>query len=315
MALFLLSQNGNFPYMNSEKGVSKMGLVKKVDLVGDMVLDVRGNELAGALFNQFNTFHSKDTRPNVAVEQVLLKQKELEISMMGVKSPRPSTYIFSPSGASKCSRELYLKALGTKATDDKFPYHRRWTRNSTAVHEVTQRDLLTMSMTMKNPAFTVKMKNGLPDWEENLKTFVEIKHNGTEFAVLGMMDGILLYMDGSEIGFEYKTKSNSIAQVGDYKLKEPAPYHKEQCTAYSILFGMNEFILMYEAVSKDQWNKGAGAKMDIKTFYYKVTEEAKTALLDKFADVVQAVEAKEIPPKQLDKCMFCSYKYICEGSN
>ncbi|WP_459928855.1 PD-(D/E)XK nuclease family protein [Desulfosporosinus burensis] len=295
--------------------MARLSLVKKVDLSVAVEVDSRGNELAGALFNQFNTFHSRDYRPDKEVERIAFLQKTLEFDLVGVKTPRPSTYIFSPSGASKCSRELYLKALGTKIEDDKYPYHRRWTRNSTAVHEAVQKDLLYMSKVLPNPAFTVKMaENGLPCWEENLKTFVEVVHNGVEFAVLGMMDGVLNYTkDGAEIGFEFKTKSNSIGQVGNYKMKEPAPYHKEQCTAYSILFGMSEFILMYEAVAKDQWNKGAEAKSDIRTFYYKVTEEAKTALLDKFANVVNAVEAKETPPKQEDKCVFCQYKHLCEG--
>lgn len=294
-----------------------MGLVKKVDLAIDAVTtSSRGDELSGALFNQFNTFHSRDYRPNKEVERIAFQQKELEFSLVGVRTPRPDMQIFSPSGASKCARELYYKATGVKGVDDKQPYHRRWTRNATAVHEAVQKDLLYMSIVLKNPAFTVKMKeNGLPAWEENLKTFVEVQHDGAEFAVLGMMDGILNYKDGSEVGFEFKTKSNSIGQVGNFKMKAPAPYHLEQCTAYNILFGMNEFILMYEAVAKDQWAKGSEAKSDIRTFYYKVTEEDRTALLDKFASVTKAVEAKVIPEKQPDKCMFCPYKNHCEGSN
>lgn len=293
-----------------------MGLAKKVDLSSCVEDDSRGNELAGALFKQFNTFHSRDYRPDKEVENISFQQRLLEFNLIGVKTPRPNMRIFSPSGASKCARELYYKALGYKAEDDKYPYHRRWTRNSTAVHEVVQKDLLYMSKVLKNPAFTVKMAdNGLPCWEENLKTFVEVKHNGVEFAVLGMMDGILKYKDGSEIGFEFKTKSNSIGQVGNYKMKAPAPYHLEQCTAYSILFGMDEFILMYESVAKDQWAKGAEAKSDIRTFYYKVTEEERTKLLDKFATVTKAIENREIPDKEPDKCMFCPYKNTCQGGN
>ncbi|MCW6094601.1 PD-(D/E)XK nuclease family protein [Clostridium sporogenes] len=293
-----------------------MGLAKKVDLSSCVEVDSRGNELAGALFNQFNTFHSRDYRPDKGVENISFQQRLLEFNLIGVKTPRPNMQIFSPSGASKCARELYYKALGYKAEDDKYPYHRRWTRNSTAVHEVVQKDLLYMSKILKNPAFTVKMMdNGLPAWEENLKTFVEVEHNGVEFAVLGMMDGVLNYKDGTEVGFEFKTKSNSIGQVGNYKMKAPAPYHLEQCTAYSILFGMDEFILMYESVAKDQWAKGAEAKSDIRTFYYKVTEEERTKLLDKFATVTKAIENREIPEKQPDKCMFCPYKSLCEGGN
>ncbi|MPN25270.1 hypothetical protein SDC9_172677 [bioreactor metagenome] len=144
---------------------------------------------------------------------------------------------------------------------------------------------------------------------------MEIQHNGVEFAVLGMMDGILTYKDGSEIGFEFKTKSNSIGQVGNFKMKAPAPYHLEQCTAYSLLFGMDEFILMYESVAKDQWKvkEDKEPKMDIRTFYYKATAEDRKALLDKFSYVTKAVAAGVIPDKELDKCMFCPFKKLCEG--
>lgn len=299
----------------------QVGLTKKVDILNDSeAVDMkRGRELTGAIYKQFNEWHSKDRWGIPEVERVLLRQKELEISMMGrPKGARPHKYIFSPSGASKCSRELWFKAMGEKPIDDKFPYHRRWTRNSTAVHEATQRDILSMTMTMKDPAFKIVLNDdGLPLWEENIKTHKLFNHKGVEFAILGMMDGILDYKDGSKIGFEFKTKSNSIGQVGNYKMKEPAPYHKTQCVAYSLLFGLDEFILMYEAVAKDQWNKGDEAKPDIRTFYHRVTEEDRQELLDKFANVVKAVETKQIPPMEMDKCMFCPYKHICgcQGGN
>ncbi|WP_250944639.1 PD-(D/E)XK nuclease family protein [Clostridium felsineum] len=153
--------------------------------------------------------------------------------------------------------------------------------------------------------------DGLPMWEETVKSHKLFNHNGVEFAILGMMDGILQYKDGSTIGFEYKTKSNSVAQVGNYKLKEPMSYHKEQCTAYSLLFGMDEFMLMYEAIAKDGWTKGAEARADFKVFYHKVTKEDQTALLDKLANVVKAIESKALPQMQIDKCLMCGYKDIC----
>lgn len=288
-----------------------MGLVTKVDLTLEDI-ENRGTELSTALYRQFNRFHSSDHRPDKEIENIIFQERLLDFNLIGVKSPRPDMPVFSPSGASKCSRELYYKLKGVSYHDDKFPYQRRWTRNSTAVHEAVQRDLLYMGKVLPNPDFTVvMMDNGLPAWEQNLKNFVEIQHNGQEFAVLGMMDGILQYKDGSQIGFEFKTKSNTIAQVGTYKMKAPAPYHLEQVTAYSILFGMSEFILMYEAVAKDQWHKGAEGKVDIRTFYHEVTAIDRDALLDKFAKVVVAVNTNEIPPMEEDKCLFCPYKHKC----
>lgn len=293
-----------------------MGLAKKVNLKVEAEISERSRALADGLAKQFNKWHDKENWGSKEVEEVLLKQKQYEVELMGNRQPRPDvSCIFSPSGASKCDRELFFKALRMKQIEeDKFPYHRRWTRNATAVHEATQRDLLYMSMLMKNPDFTVKvLENGLPAWEENIKTYKIFEHNGARFAILGMMDGILTYSDGTDVGFEFKTKSNTLGQVGNYKMKAPAPYHLEQCNAYSLLFGLEEFVLMYESLPKDGWTKGAEAKVDIRTFYYKATEESKTLLLDKFAEITKAVEAEKTPVMQPDKCMFCNYKHLCYG--
>ncbi|OAA90887.1 hypothetical protein [Clostridium ljungdahlii] len=268
-----------------------MGLAKKGTL---KVVSPRGSELEKALFNQFNIFHSRDCFPIKEVEKIILKERQHDVYLMDNKPKRPpeNLLIFSPSGASKCNRELIFNANKEKKIEERYPYQRRWTRNSTAVHEVTQSDLLYMTHLMKKPDFKVKfLENGLPAWEKNLKTYKVFKHNGVEFSILGMMDGILTYKDGTDIGFEFKTKTNSVAQVGNYKMKEPALYHKQQCVCYSLLFGMDEFVLMYEAVAKDGWNKNGEARTDIRTFYYKVDEKDRTLLLDKYAQVVKDFEA------------------------
>ena len=90
-----------------------------------------------------------------------------------------------------------------------------------------------------------------------------------------------------------------------------------QCGQYEKLFKdstllqPDEYIFLYESLAKDGWNKGEVAKPDLRTFYHRVTEEDRQALLDKFADVVTAVEDKKLPPKEEDKCMFCQYKHLC----
>lgn len=275
----------------------------------------RGRELSGALYNQFNQLHSMDFFDNKDIELMLLRQRETEVGLIGVRQNRPSPYIFSPSGASKCERELFYKFMGEDKREEKYPYQRRWTRNASAVHEVVQRDLLYSEKLLKEPSFKVKrMENGLPAWESNLKTYKEFTHNGVSFLILGMMDGILTYKDGSDIGFEFKTKSNSIGQVGSYKMKDAADPHKQQCIAYSLLFGLDEFILFYESLAKDGWTKNAEAKIDIRSFYYKVSDEDREMLLDKFASVVQAAQKQELPMARIDKCLFCPYKHVCPDS-
>ncbi len=298
------------------KGKITMGLVNKANakklrkqVTGE--LSPRGVELTSALYNQFNEFHSKNVWTDPTIEQMVVDQMVYEIDNEGwFKS---NLVMFSPSSASKCERELCFKALRA-AKDEKtmYPYQRRWVRNSSAVHGAVQRDMLYMTKKMKDPAFKVLFtEDGLPRWEKNNAQLKEFEHNGVKFAIAGMMDGQLQYKDGSVIGFEFKTKSNSVAQVGYYKMKGATEQHKLQCIAYSLLFGIDEFILMYEAVAKDQWMKGEEARTDIRTFYIKVTDKDREELLDKFARVATSVESDVLRPQEPTKCLFCEFKNAC----
>jgi len=281
----------------------------------EIVEDPRAVSLAGGLYRQINEYHSMDVRAINDLEIELLEQQLKVLKTPKKWSDIPKgTIVFNPSGASKCPRELYFK-FKREEKDERigFPYQKRWTRNSTAVHEAVQKDFLYMERLLEDPKFTIsRMPDGTPAWEENIKTIKLFEHQGVQFALSGMMDGVLTYTpDGSQIGFEFKTKSNTVAQVGNYKMKDAGDYHKVQCVAYHHMFELDEFILMYEAVAKDYWHQGANAKMDFRTFYYKPTDEEKTALLDKFASVVLAVKNDELPEADSTKCMFCEYKELC----
>ena len=275
----------------------------------------RGIELQTALFNQFQQFHNKNHRDDKQIEELLLRQKQWALN-------NPQWFkaqgmpIFSPSSADKCERELFYKALKMHRDEQtQFPFQRRWTRNSTAVHEATQRDLLYMEKLLPEPAFVVKRDaQGFPLWEKSSQQIRQFTHNGEQFCVAGMMDGILTYTpDNSTVGFEFKTKSNSVAQVGHFKMKAPAEHHVAQAVGYSLIFGINEFIFMYEAVAKDQWGKGPDAKMDIRTFYLEVTEEDRQKLLNKLAGVTRAIRLEQTPAPNRNKCMFCEFKTTCGG--
>lgn len=279
----------------------------------------RGQRLSGGLFHQINALHSIDFFPDYTIEKLLLEQKQREVSKMGSFEPLPKDIIyFTPSGASKCPRELYYKAYRMPKDEiQRFPYHRRWTRNASMIHEACQRDLLYCEKHLDDSdlMFTVKRMDdsGLPCWEENIKKKMTIEHNGQTFMLYGMCDGILEYVpDGSPVLFEFKTKSTTIGAVGNFKLKEPQADHTQQATAYSLMFGVDECLFMYESLAKDGWMKGEEAKPDFRTFYHKVTQQDKDALLDKFATIADAYYKKELPDKDESKCLFCPYKTICQ---
>lgn len=276
----------------------------------------RGQRLAGALYNQMNDLHSVDFYSNYEIESLLLKQKEHDLDKMKNFERLPEGLIsFSPSSASACGRGLVFKANKEEKDEVlRYPYQRRWTRNSSAVHEAVQRDLLYCEKVLKNPIFTVeRLESGLPAWEQNIKTAKVIEHNGVKFVLNGMCDGILNYTpDGSKVLFEFKTKSTTIGTVGTYKLKGVQEEHRIQAVAYSILFGVDEVVFMYESVAKDGWTKGAEAKVDFRTFYVKITEEDGKNLLDRLSEIASDYYANKLPEKESEKCFFCVYKEACE---
>jgi CRISPR/Cas system-associated exonuclease Cas4 (RecB family) len=277
----------------------------------------REAELENALKGQFNLLHNLNYYDDYEIEKMLLRQKEYEVSLIKKRPVFPEGLVrFSPSGADKCRRELFYKACKMPQDEQPmYPYQKRWTRNSTGVHEAVQRDLLYMEKHLLNPSFKVDYvetaKGLLPAWEKNIQQFKIIEHNGVKFVLFGMMDGILNYKDGSKIGFEFKTKSVMPDRV--QKLKKASRSHIQQTVAYSLLFGIDEYLLTYESVAKDEWKAGPTAYDDLNLFYQKVTDRQKKALLDKFSEVASMYYEGEVPKQETSKCMFCPFKTTCLG--
>lgn len=271
--------------------------------------DPRANKVVADFVEQFNQFHSMEQE---------YKDPDIALEMARVASPKaPEGFYnvptFRASSVSHCSRELYYLNLGHGRNDrtDLMPYHRRWLRNAHAIHDVTQRDLLYMEKYLPDPKFTMARRNGMVAWEEAVRTFKVLEHNGQLFGIEGMADGIMKY-EGNFIGFEFKTKSTTLGVIGHYKMKDINESHKIQIKTYSILFGIDEFVVMYESLAKDGWNKFKDAKPDIRVFYYKVTEEDRQEILDKLSRITKAVDLQEPPEPELDKCLLCSTKNVCE---
>jgi hypothetical protein len=277
----------------------------------------RGEELVNALSKHMEDINSFDYFDVLEVEEILAQEQLNNVKVMKTKKTYPRHLPrFSPSSASKSRVELFLKAVkAPKDEDTGHPFQRRWTRNSTAVHGAVQRQLLEAEFLLDKPAFKVKrLENGLPAWEKNVEDWKVIEWNGQEFVLFGMTDGILNYKDGSQVGFEYKTKSNSVAQIK--QLKEPNPSHKLQCVAYSILFGVDEWLLTYESVAKDKWTTNENARPDFKIFYVKVTESDRKRLLNKWSEVAEHVENGELPENDVKDFLFFPYKkYYAELMN
>lgn len=273
--------------------------------------EARGEELVKALSNHIEAINSEDYFDVLEVEEILLKQQAKLVEVMKTKKTYPKDLPrFSPSSAGKSKVELFLK--GIKAPKDEqttYPFQNRWTRNSTACHNGIQRQLLEAEFILDTPDFKVmRLEDGLPAWEKNIEGWKVIEHNGQKFVIFGMCDGVLNYKDGSKVGFEYKTKSNSVAQIK--QIKEPQPSHRLQCVAYSILFGVDEWLITYESVAKDKWTTNENARPDFKIFYVNVTDQDRKRLLDKWSSVAENIETGELPENDLtsSNMLFFPYK-------
>lgn len=309
---------------------------KAQKVVKEELHGIEDNKYSIEIIEAFNKFHAMNIYDDYSIEQDILAQDALDIELIKTREPKdPNLILFNPSGASKCPRELFYKLV--KMEEDKsgnVPFQKRWTRNSTAVHKAIQRDLLYMDKYLSNYHFRVARAEELPSieidpsrftlpaWENNILTTKMFSYGGYTFAIRGMMDGNLIYKPEKKlIGFEIKTKSTTIASVGDYKLRTPMDSHIEQCVCYSLLFRgdpldinrVDTFIIFYESVAKDQWSKGKDARPDLKAFEVHVNYEDRIRLLDKFATVCEYVANGEIPVGNFDKCLFCGYKNICQG--
>ncbi|MCR8843118.1 hypothetical protein NQ117_05450 [Paenibacillus sp. SC116] len=236
--------------------------------------------------------------------------------------PRNMPY-FSPSSAGSCKRELYEKVR--KSTKDKRvqpPHQGRWTRFGTAIGDSIQRDLLFIEKHIASktqgtePIFRFERNElGEPMLEDFAKRSHIIEHNGKQFALYGTCDGIMLYRseDGEilRVGLEVKSKQTTAAQTSSYSMKGPKDDHVKQCIAYSLMYNVDHYVILYVNASKVGWNMTAdqyAKNPDIRAFYINVTERDRQALLDGFVDVIQSVEDGNPPPVDPEKWLFNGFK-------
>src|SRR5690606_37085369 len=262
----------------------------------------RGDELERDFLQMLDEWHSKPEIKDNKLEAYLLRRKsEILLSPIGQKEIGKS--YFTPSSANSCPRELFHRLRGDERDNFDIPPHQgRWKRLGTAFGDMVQRDLLYIhkyyeKKTGKKPPFTPWYNNILlegemrkvPYWEDFAKRTLTLKHNGIEINIQGQPDGILKYKDGSIVGLEIKSKQTSYNRTSEYSLKEPEKSHKRQVIAYSLLYDVDEFIILYGNLAKKAWDMGEGDYIkypDVRAFYVKVTEEDKEELLDYFVYIV-----------------------------
>lgn len=279
----------------------------------------------GDRFAQFiNTWHSfrepYDDDLDAWLHESYAKAKRVN-KMKGMRWDIPS---FAPSSAGASDRELYERAVKSKKdpAEQTPPHQRRWTSQGTAIGDWLQRDLLLSERHFEKftgvaPDFVVeRTTDGYPAFEDFVFTQAIGDHDGQAFSLVGTTDGILRHTtpDGDEIrvGLEIKTKQTTNAKTNSRGMQGPEDKHVRQCVVYSIMYGIDYFVLAYVNLSKKSWNmtpEDVAAYPDFRTFGIYITEEMREAELSRFARIVALAKAKDAPAVDLDNWTFNSYKH------
>lgn len=285
----------------------------------------RGDELENELLTMFDNWHKQpevyddDLSRQIAASKYYILRYPVKLNW-----PKYGTKAIPPSSANSDPRELFHRLRGDKRDEVKSPPHQgRWRRMGTRFGEMIQDDLLFIEKHYERligeaPPFVPDRicidDKRFPFWEDFAKKIHHVKHKGHDLYFLGQPDGILRYKDGSRIGLEIKTKQTTAAATSPFKMKGPKEDHKAQVTLYSLIFGVDEFLIMYGNLSKKDWEiseEDYAKTPDLRAFYVRVTEEDRLALLDKYADVMDAIKTNNPPPLDLSKWTFNNYKTAC----
>lgn len=195
-------------------------------------------------------------------------------------------HLFTPSSVGSCARCLYFKALQYPEDIKKVqPYSIRRLDMGTYMHQRTE-DYLHQMANSKFKCIST----------EETRTCECFKDLG------GTIDGILV-RDEQQFIFEYKT-------INEYEFKNlvaPLPKHIEQATAYSLIFGIDKALFLYEKFEKS-------SNQDIKVFVINITNSMKANMLDRLQDIKEAIDKQEIPAADISRCKtsYCRYKDLCK---
>ena len=234
----------------------------------------------------------------------------------------PNRPYFSPSATNACPRELYVKAKGAKRDESKRqPHQGRWTRIGEEVGGIIQRDLLFIekhyeNMTGNTPRFRfLRTEDGKPTFEDFVRVNHKVAIEGVEYYLYGMPDGIMEYTtdegDKLRVGLEIKSKQTTPARTSLYSMREAEESHIKQCVAYSYMYDVDYYVILYVNAAKKSWNMSDeeyAKTPDLRAFCYRITDEDRYELLANLADIQRSIDEDKPPKMDVAKWTFNNYK-------
>ena len=242
--------------------------------------------------------------------------------------PKRDAPYFSPSAATKCPRELYMKAMRAKKDIKKIqPHQSRWQKIGTVIGDMIQREILAIErnfekLTGNKPRFTFERNpDGTPMFEEFAKKNVLVEHVGERFYLYGAPDGIMRYVtdDGEviRVGLEIKSKQQSPSKTSTKSMTRAQESHEAQTALYAYMYDCEYYIVLYVNGSKRAWDMSAEEYADfpdIRAFCRRITDADRAPLFDKFAAITKAIREKQPPAIDLDGWKFNEYKNAIASS-
>ncbi|MEH6974971.1 hypothetical protein [Bacillus sp. FSL W8-0848] len=291
-------------------------------------------DIAQAFIDQLDAYYAHPSS-SYYIDKLERRFYQQKLQHLGWKpNPDPNIVTFGASGTDMCDRQVFFKNSATKPEKSHDePFRGRQRRQGTAIVDFVQLDLIHMPKRLGDKAeFTIaETDDGQYAFEDAVKAWKVFERNGVKFAITAKPDGILDYQ-GRQLLFEYKTKATGlIAMNGKLDFKGADSHHLRQVTAESLLFGINEGIILYESTEKPSWFSDEDKKSvpktrktwadgkpkpDLRAFHFVITEEMQEALLADLAEQARLVYEKQIPPMTIEmtgKCAFCAFKGHCKS--
>ena len=257
-----------------------------------------------ALLNIINMVDAANEE--LPVEQQFLNDLRASIEKQDEKNARKPSQSYKPSSM-HCIRNMYFQVTGAEQKGERASSELVGICESgTDRHERIQQAVTDM----KDTGIDCEYVN-VADYVKghNLDYLQVVKQSGYEtklfYPDLNMSflcDGIIRYK-GKYYILEIKTETSNKF----WDQKGVMPEHYLQGTAYSVAFGINQVLFLYEC--RDNCAK--------KAYMFNVTDEMKQDLVGKINECDGYVERHIAPPKPEDitkkACAYCGYADLCKS--
>lgn len=245
----------------------------------------------------------QSTREEVPIEKQFVTDLKRSIELNDQKGSRKPSQTYKPSSMN-CIRNMYYQRVGAKPQSESSAVLVGICESGSDRHERVQEAVSRMKENgieceYIDVADFVKQRE-LSDLQIVTKQGYETKLFHKTLQMSFLCDGIIKYK-GKYYILEIKTES-----IHKWLNRtDVADEHKNQATAYSTSFGIDNVILLY--INRDN--------CDMKAFMYNVTNENKQILVGRINECEEYVKTLTVPPKPLDvpkkSCSYCGYRQQC----